>query len=191
MDMADKDDEFLDADEGAAEAGAKEKPKSPFASAFIMQILKWVLIIGVAIAAMITIAWIVASAVSSGTSRTSDRTLESPEYSTTPLTGDWYSEIPELRGETKEGEADRKYMYIIKLHIMYTAGDKELQNEIVSRTIQIQDQLLTWFSKQSGAYLREIDNREAIREIVKQEINRLLMRPILDIRFTKYEIPSM
>ena len=188
--MADKDDEFLDNEEGGGDAPAKEGSKggSPFASAFLLQILKWAAILVGFLILVVTVSVVVFS-VMGGSQKENDPVLESPEYSTEPLSGDWYNEIPEFRGETKDQDA--RSMYVIKLHIMYASGDKELQNQLINRTIQIQDALLTWFSLQTSTYLREINNRDAIRETVRQLINKMLARPVLDIRFTKYEILSL
>jgi len=192
--MADKDDEFLDGDEGAsADAGAKEggKAKAPFASAMIMQILKWVAIVIGAVIFVATISFIVVSALG-GSSNKNATITESPEYDTRPMQFDYYMEVDEFRGETIDGiNGGARNMYIVKLHIGYNSGDKETQNEIISRTIQIQDALLSWFSKQQAGYLRDVNNREAVREQIRQNINTLLVRPIQDIRFTKFEILSL
>lgn len=190
--MADKDDEFLDGDDAGGEAGQKEGKAaggSPFASAMLMQILKWAAIVVGFLILVVTVSVIVFSMMGGGAKQNDASLIESPEYSTKPLDGDWYNEIPELRGETYDTAA--RSMYIVKLHVMYTTGDKELQGEIIRRTIQIQDALLTWFSRQTSEYLRHIDNRDSVRETIRQLINKMLARPILDVRFTKYEILSL
>lgn len=190
--MADKDDEFLDGDDAGADAGAKEgKPAggSPFASAMLMQILKWAAIVVGFLILVVTVSVIVFSMMGGGAKANDASLTESPEYSTKPLDGDWYSNIEEIRGNTYDTAS--KAMYMVKLHIMYTKNDKELQGEIIARTIQIQDALMTWFSRQTSAYLSSIDNRDSVRETVRQLINKMLMRPILDIRFTKYEVLSL
>lgn len=188
--MADKDDEFLDSDEGGESGGQKEGGKggNPFASAMILQILKWAAIIVGFLILVVTVSVIVFN-VLGGANKQNEDMVESPEYSTAPLDGDWYNEIPEFRGETND--ENNRSMYVIKIHIMYPTGDRELQNQLIRRTIQIQDQLLTWFSRQNSGYLREIENRESIRETIKQQINKMLPRAVTDIRFTKFEILSL
>lgn len=185
--MAEKDDDFMDGEEGAAGGGdAKEggKGKPKFASAFILQILKWVAIVLGGIVFIVTVVFITVNLMGVGQQKT-DRVEESPEYETVvPILG-WFSGITELRGVTND---DPKRTFVVQIVIGYNKDDPTMDAEISERKIQITDMLLTWFSKARADFLIDINNRDEIRETIKAEINHMLEKPISDIRFTTFQI---
>lgn len=188
--MAEKDDSFLDNDEegmGDGKDAGKAGGSPKFASAFIMQILKWVLIILGATVFVITLVVITLKVMGVGETEKNDRIEPSQEYSTVAEVLSWYGNLGELRGGTKEDDKSR-HTYIVQPQVGYADSDAAVQNELISKDIQIKDRLLTWFSSKSSAYLGDIDNREEIRETIKAEINNMLVLKIKDIRFTSYQI---
>jgi flagellar FliL protein len=190
--MADKDEEFLDGDDaGGGEAGAvKEggKAKASFRSGLILQILKWVAIVIGLIVFIVTVVVVVIN-IMGVTNNKNSQITESPEYDTRPVEYQYFAEMDEFRGETVAGtDNGRKHLYIVKVNLGFAKDDKDILNEIISRKIQIQDRLLAWFSSQDADYLGDVQNRDEIREQVRQVINQIVVKPILDIRFTKFEI---
>jgi flagellar FliL protein len=183
--MAEKDDDFMEGEEAAGGGEAKEgKGKPKFASAFILQILKWVAIVLGGIVFIVTVVFITVNLMGVGQQKT-DRVEKSPEYETVvPILG-WYSGVTELRGVTND---DPKRTFVVQIVIGYNNEDPTMDGEISERKIQITDMLLTWFSRQQGDYLINIENREEIRETIKAEINHMLEKPISDIRFTTFQV---
>lgn len=183
--MAEKDDDFLDGEGGepaAGKEGGKGGPK--VASALILQILKWVLIIIGFLVLTVTTVVVTIKIMGVGEEKNT-RVEESPEYQSVVPVLSWYGQIGELRGSTKD---DERKTFIVEVQIGYPDQDPATQNELITKQIQIKDMLLTWFSRQSAAYLRNIDKREEIRETIKAEINFMLSLPVSDIRFTSYQI---
>lgn len=180
--MAEKDDDFMEGEDAAAGGEAKEAKKPVFASAMLMQILKWAAIILGAVLFVITVV-VVTIKLMGVDQQKNDRVAESPEYETVvPVLG-WYNGVTELRGVTTDHKT-----YVVKMMIGYEKGDPTMEPEISERKIQIQDMLLTWFSKQAGEYLVAIENRDEIRETIKAEINHMLEKPVKDIRFESFQV---
>ena len=182
--MADKDDDFMEGEDAAGAGEAKEggAKKPIFASAFLMQILKWVAIILGSVLFIVTVVVIVVNIMGVGQQKT-DRVAESPEYETVvPVLG-WYTGIVELRGVTTDSKT-----YVVKMLIGYDKADPNMEPAIAERRVQITDMLLTWFSKQDGSFLVSITNRDQIRETIKAEINHMLEKPVKDIRFESFQI---
>jgi len=182
--MAEKDDDFMEGDD-AGGGEAKESAKKPaFASAMLMQILKWVAIILGSVIFIVTVVIVTISIMGVGQQKT-ERVAESPEYeAVVPILG-WYGSIAELRGVTID---QPKHTFVIQIQIGYGKDDPTMEPQIAERKVQITDMLLTWFSKQSADYLVNIENRNEIRETIKAEINHMLEKPIQDIRFTSFQI---
>lgn len=181
--MADKDDDFMEGDDAAGGGDVKEGSKKPlFASAMLMQILKWVAIILGSLLFIVTVVVITVNFMGVGQQKT-DRVAESPEYETVvPVLG-WYTGIVELRGVTVDSKT-----YVVKMLIGYDKADPTMEPAIGERRVQITDMLLTWFSKQDGSFLVNIANRDEIRETIKAEINHMLEKPIKDVRFESFQI---
>ncbi len=182
--MAEKDDDFLDGDEvGAVDAkeGSKGRPK--FASAMLMQILKWVAIVVGAILFIITVVVITINIMGVG-KEDKTRIEESPEYAAVVPVLSWYGEVKELRGTTND---DVRRTYVVSPQLGYT-DNAAVVNELILKKVQITDMLLSWFSGNKADYLRDIRNREQIRETLKAEINKMMTLSIDDVRFTSYQV---
>jgi len=188
-----KDDEFLDGDEVAGEPAAKEGGKAkggPFASAMVMQILKWVAIIIGLIVFIVTVVVVVINVMGIG-NQANQQMTESPEYNPKPLDYEYFADIDEFRVDA--ADKDKHVLFVVKIFLGYDKSDKPTSQVLQEpgKKILITDAVHTWFQKQSSEYIRNVDNKDAIREQIKHEVNYIMEGKIKDIRFGKFEVLSL
>lgn len=182
--MADEEKEDA-GDEGAEQAEAKPKKEFKISSG-IVNILKWVLVGIMVVIVSVTSSFIVVS-IFKGSLINSVMVPSIDKFRTTKENYSWYSSLDDLRGSTNDTS---RHTFIIKVNIAYPNDASQIQTEIVNKTIPITDLLLTFFADKSADYLRDINNREEIRELVKQKIASMMSSEdsIKDIRFTKFQV---
>jgi len=183
--MAENDD-FLDGDEGSgADQKDGKKGGAPFASAFILQVLKWIAIGLGGILFVFTVSFITYKVLDFGNTDNQRIDEPGPEYEAVVPVLSWYGQIGELRGTTND---ETRHTFVVTPQLGYPDQDATTQNELISKQVQITDMLLSWFASRNGSYLKDIKNREDIRETIKAEVNKMLVRPIMDVRFTSFQI---
>lgn len=102
---------------------------------------------------------------------------------------DWYEPTSgtTLKGVTND---NTRHTFIATLYIAYPLGNDGIKNELIQKRVPIVDILLSWFASKTSEYLKNIENREEIREALKNQIKQLMKSPdsIKDVRFSEYQV---
>lgn len=99
----------------------------------------------------------------------------------------WFTDIPSIKGYTILPE---KVAFILKINIAYKKDDRQFSRYIASRTISIVDSVTRWMSDKTSDYLRNNENKCAIKYELINIIKNLLYEPekLFDISFSEYQI---
>jgi|GEM_PF-4908937 len=163
---------------------AVEKPKNKV-PAIIVSILKIILLVLLVILVS-SITSIIIFNITSSNSPNNTLLPQSDIWRTEKEDYSWFT-LDELKGATNDVIRNT---FVIQVNIAYPLDDSGIQNEIIKKKVPITDILLSWFASQKSDFLRNIDNRDTIRQRVKDQLSQIMISPesIKDIRFTNYQI---
>lgn len=77
----------------------------------------------------------------------------------------------------------------VKINLAYNQGNKQLQNELVERKIQLRDVILRILNRKEKRDIDTVEGKERLKEEIKKEINNVLMNgEIEDVYFDEFVI---
>jgi len=77
----------------------------------------------------------------------------------------------------------------VKINLGYNAGNRQLQNELVERKIQIRDVVLRILNRKEKRDIDTVEGKERLKEEIKKEINNILINgEIEDVYFDEFVI---
>lgn len=175
------DNNLMDDGDEIQENAAPAKVKSK-GSALIQMLIKWIIIVIVAIIFIVTVVYITMN-IREKKGRSHSEYQVSEEFRETREVLQWYQSLGVLKVRT----ADRiPATLIVDIALGYTNNDKATPQEITARKVEIIDFLRFYFKKKTVAELKQ---EEKIKIEIRNEINDNILTntKIKDVRFTQYE----
>jgi flagellar protein FliL len=179
------DNELFDSeDEIAGEDAATGGKKIGFIPGLAIQILKWTGIVLAAIIFVVTVVVITLNVMGDSFGSQSRIPADSEAYADRRPELSWYT-IEEMRGST----ADRS-TFIIRPHIGYDPGAQAVLTELISRNIQIREEILVYFNSRNASELEGVEARNRIKNDLVTRLNNNIMRTgrVRDVAFDVFTI---
>jgi len=181
--MADED-RFLDEDVAVgqeAEVGAK----AGFIPALILKALKWAAVVIAAVIFIVTVVVITTRIMNQGRASGSVPVI-SESYTTAPPRYSYYRNFEDIRTRTAD---DLPHTVVAKVALGYDEGNKNLQNELVSRTTLLQHIIRGYFASKTAAELR---NESVVLQELLQKVNAVMTTGrIMQVLLLDYNIIAM
>ncbi|NPV39530.1 MAG: hypothetical protein HPY78_09685 [Brevinematales bacterium] len=77
----------------------------------------------------------------------------------------------------------------VKINLAYNQGNKQLQNELVERKVQIRDVVLRILNRKEKRDIDTVEGKERLKEEIKKEVNNILINgEIEDVYFDEFVI---
>jgi len=158
-----------------------------FLPGLLIQILKWAGIIIGAIIFIVTVVILTLRIMGEGSDTAQTQIPEGSEaYESNVPILQWYSNIEEIRGSTAD---QPRQTFIVQPYIGYQPGAQAVENELISRKVQIREIIAVYFSSHSADQLLGADNRERVKLELKRRINDIMSSgQIADLAFDRYQI---
>jgi len=181
--MADEE-SFLEEDVAAgqeSEVGQKVR----FLPALVLKILKWAAVVVAAVIFIVTVVVITMRIMNQGRPSGSVPVI-SPEYTSAPPTYSYYDNFEDIRTRTAD---EAPYTVVAKVALGYEEGNKNIQNELVSRTKLLQHVIRSYFASKTAAELRS--EKVVLQELLQQVNAVMTTGKIKQVLLLDYNIIAM
>ena len=167
--MSDEESLNLEDVEGGAEEAEPGQKRGGFLSGALIAILKWVAI-GIGIIILVVTTTVVTFSVINKGRRAQNVANVSAEYKAKAPPQEYYDNIESIRGVTADQVPS---IFSLKISIGYAMGNKEINNELIARSRQIQNIIFLYVSRKKADELTP-EHYVQVEEDLKQQINRVM-----------------